>query len=287
MKNIFLFKHLSLLLMPIAFVACGQINEYQSPPGYDFNNPEKFRVVENLLEISGIALYKGSSDTFYAIEDEDGKLFRFHLGDKKPFSSKFGKRGDYEDIAICNEQVIVLRSDGVLFSFPFSEAGNKEIVNVREWKDILPPGEFEGMYADNVTGKLYILCKHCSDDNTKKQISGYIFEVAPDGTISGTGGFSVSVKDIEKISGEKKLSFHPSALAKNMQTQQWYIVSSVNKLLVVTDAEWKIKEVYPLQPALFSQPEGIAFDNDQNLYISNEGDELKSGDILKFKFQKQ
>jgi uncharacterized protein YjiK len=47
-----------------------------------------------------------------------------------------------------------------------------------------------------------------------------------------------------------------------------------------------VKEVYPLNPALFRQPEGIAFDNENNLYISNEGDDISKGNVLKFVFKK-
>ena len=96
----------------------------------------------------------------------------------------------------------------------------------------------------------------------------------------------INVKDIEAQLGKSKLSFRPSALAKNPGTGEWYILSSVNKALVIADAAWHVKSVYPLQSSLFVQPEGIAFDNQNNLYISNEGDELHQGTILKFNFKK-
>jgi uncharacterized protein YjiK len=57
-------------------------------------------------------------------------------------------------------------------------------------------------------------------------------------------------------------------------------------LLVIADNEWNVKEVYHLDPARFRQPEGICFDNDNNLYISNEGDDLSEGNVLKFAFKK-
>jgi uncharacterized protein YjiK len=56
--------------------------------------------------------------------------------------------------------------------------------------------------------------------------------------------------------------------------------------LVVTDANWKIKAVHPINPSLFVQPEGIAFDNKNNLYISNEGDKVTPGTVFKFNYKK-
>ncbi|MEI9955485.1 MAG: SdiA-regulated domain-containing protein [Ferruginibacter sp.] len=67
-----------------------------------------------------------------------------------------------------------------------------------------------------------------------------------------------------------------------MLTNEWYILSSVNKLLVITDNNWKVQKTYPLDASLFNQPEGIAFDKQGNLYISNEGGDSGKGTILKF-----
>jgi uncharacterized protein YjiK len=53
---------------------------------------------------------------------------------------------------------------------------------------------------------------------------------------------------------------------------------------VVADSTWKVKQVYKLNPALYIQPEGIAFDKNGNLYISNEGGDLHAGNILKISY---
>ncbi len=240
----------------------------------------------SLNEISGIAFNSGRPDTMYAEQDEDGRLYSFPTASLDVKHQKFGKKGDYEDIAICNGTVVILRSDGALFSFALNATGNEEITNVQETSGLLPAGEYEGMYADAATNRLYVLCKSCSADKGNKSTNGYILQMQAGKPMELKTGFEINTKEIAAKAREKKITFRPSALAKNVNDQQWYILSSVNKLLVITDDQWSIKEVYPLDPALFSQPEGIAFDTDENLYISNERGITANATVLKFTFAK-
>lgn len=273
---------LIVLIFFMISTACSQKRKFDSPKGYHVNSPEKIVMPISLHEISGIAFHKGEPDTVYAEEDENGKLYFLRPGDKKADYFKFGKHGDYEDVAICNNTVIMLRSNGALFTFPFADIHKQEAdSNVTEWKDLLPKGEYEGMYADETTKLIYIICKNCADEKSTKIASGYIFQLTGDGKISQSGTFAVDVKEIDALAGEKKLNFRPSALANNPRTKEWYIISSINKLLVVADSSWKVTATYKLNPSLYIQPEGIAFDKNGNLYISNEGGDLHSGNILK------
>jgi hypothetical protein len=254
-----------------------------SPPGYDLTKPLEYQMPLELLEISGIAFNKGDDNLIYAEQDENGNIYYLHPGDKTPKSAKFGKHGDYEDVAIGNGQAVILRSDGELHSFPLTEVKGGQIKS-QKVKNLVPPGEYEGMHFDNESGKLYILCKQCAIDKSTDNNSGYIFNLGTDGSITKTGGFTVNATTVDSEGEIKKFKFRPSALARNPLTKQWFIVSSINKLLLVTDDKWKVHASYPLKG--FLQPEGIAFDSKGNLYISNEGDELTSGNILFFKYTK-
>ncbi|MFI5128973.1 MAG: SdiA-regulated domain-containing protein [Chitinophagales bacterium] len=264
----------------------GKKKDFRSPAGYDLTKPDKFYVPEALDEVSGICFFNGNNDTLYAEQDEEGKVYYLHLGDKKARHVKFAKGGDYEDIVVANGQLIVLRSDGRLFSFPFHQIHEEEVTDVKEWDGLLPKGEYEGLCADVKNNQLYVLCKNCPADKTTKAVTAYILQLQPGGNIIQSGSASISVKTIEVLSGEKKFKFNPSGLAKNPKTGQYYIVSAVNDMLVIADSDWTVKEVYHIDPSTFRQPEGIAFDNENNLYISNEGDELSRGNVLKFVFSK-
>ncbi len=134
--------------------------------------------------------------------------------------------------------------------------------------------------AMKLQANLYIVCKNCPQDNSKDLVSGYILHVGD--SVYQTGTFQIDVDQIKSFTGKVKRGFRPSGLAKNPVTGEWFLVSAVNKLLVVTDSNWKIKEACILNGNTFNQPEGIAFDKKGNLYISNEGDDLSQGNILRF-----
>ncbi|QDW25629.1 SdiA-regulated family protein [Pedobacter sp. KBS0701] len=253
---------------------------------YDLANPVKYNMPHNLFEISGIVFHNGDPKEVFAIQDEDGDLFYLGLGDKESKFTKFGGKGDYEDVTIIKNYFIVLKSNGELHTFPIAEVGKPEAANVTKTKDLVPKAEYEGLAADEKNNMIYVLTKDSKPDSKAKASSIYGFKVADDASLTAAGEFSLSHKAIEKASGSSKSRFRPSALAKNPKTNEWYILSSVNKLLVITDADFRVKTTQALDPKLFNQPEGIAFDRDNNLYISNEGGTLAAGNVLQFKLKK-
>lgn len=278
-------KLFSIFLCAIALTACSQTSKQnESPAGYDFNAPVKYDMVTDLKEISGNTFYPGDASTIYAIQDEDGKLFYWNVADPKNVHHvKFGKHGDYEDVAMNKDYVIVLRSDGVLFTFPFSGIKADSLHSVNEWKGIISAAEYESMYFDRNSEKLIILCKNCNVDAGKSGgITGYQLQLKEDGKPVLTGNFKINTEGVTSAKGKIKGRIKPSALAFNNKTKEWFILASVNRLLIVADEHWNIKQVVTLKQSLFPQPEGISFDIDNNLYISNEAGNTLNGTLLKF-----
>ncbi|HEK20078.1 MAG: SdiA-regulated family protein [Mucilaginibacter sp.] len=256
-----------------------------SPPGYQLDKPQRFKMSENLLEISGIAFKNNEADTIYAVQDEDGRVFYFKPGDRKPAYTHFAKQGDYEDIGILHNRIIVLKSNGTLFTFPIEQIKQPKPSDVQQLKGILPKAEYEGLYIDNTTNKIYVLCKDCNTENGSLLNGGYIIDATDENNLKQTSTFQIALPKLSKKNGADE-AFHPSALAKNPVNGLWYILSATNNLLLITDAEWRAKATYKLPHSRFTQPEGIAFDKEGNLYISNEGDEFENGNILKFTYNK-
>jgi hypothetical protein len=94
---------LFICMLLMTFSCESQQQHSASPPGYDLNKPKRYKMPLVLREISGIAFNSGYPDTLYAEQDEEGKVFHFELGDDKMHTTKFGKKGDFEDISICNK----------------------------------------------------------------------------------------------------------------------------------------------------------------------------------------
>jgi uncharacterized protein YjiK len=251
------------------------------PADYDFTKAERFNMPESLLEISGIAFNAYDPETVYAIQDEEGRLFSLKWGIKKATSIKFGPRGDYEDLAILNNQVYVLKSSGDIYSFPLDMELGDVSDSTAQWDDFLPKAEYESLYADEAAHILYVLTK--SGGKKKKNTLGYKINVDKTTKQLGTiTEFSLDQDAIEAMGYKLKSGLKVSALSQHPKSKEWYILSSAEKLLVVANPDWQIKMVYDLDASTFNQPEGIAFDKDLNLYISSEGDEITNGNIQKF-----
>src|SRR5450755_2528874 len=182
-NNNWIYSLLFIFTLLSVFSCESQNQQFASPPGYDFNQPNRYRMLVVLNEISGIAFNKGKSDTIYAEQDEEGKVFHFKLGNGQIQTTRFGKKGDFEDISICHDFVIMLRSDGVLFTFPFSETHKRDAEHVKVFEGLLPEGEYEGLASNDSSGKVFVLCKHCRNEKTSKWGGGSIFQLTNTGDL--------------------------------------------------------------------------------------------------------
>lgn len=271
-----------LLTCTIFFATCKTAVTYTSPTGYDFSRPEKLIMEKPLKEISGICFLMDNDESLLAVEDETGKIYQYRLAGGKLTKSKFGKKGDYEDVAIVNNQTAsVLSSEGSIFMFAATDTGMEKIDSVKEFKNILPPGEYEGLFG--VDSILYALCKDCPQDKPSKEVSVFALGEVADKGFGVTNTYTVDVSGIQPGEGKEKIKLHPSALARNPATNDWFVLSSTNKMLLQFDGQWKLKSFFNLDPSLFQQPEGMAFNSKGDLYISNEGD-TGAANILIFRY---
>jgi uncharacterized protein YjiK len=259
----------------------GNKNAFTSPPGYDLNKPVILNLRTELDEISGLAFYPKDTSVF-GITDEHGWLYKIHLtGNFKIEKWKFSKGQDYEDLVLLDSTFYILASNGELAAFKFIP--NKPLIPRMYSLSIEGKNEFETLYHDNASGKLVMICKDCEGDN-KKTVTAYSFDPATQ-TFSDTPFFILNADEIAEQLGEHKIKFKPSAACINPLTNELYIISSVNKALVIADTKGNVKSVYSLNPQIYKQPEGITFTPSGSLIISNEVADVGAANLLIFKYK--
>ena len=262
-------------------ISFGGCNDRKPPSSgnsrYDLINPFIIKLPGGLAEISGVVYYPKDTAVF-AIEDEAGVLYKIYLNRNNEIRKwKFDKNQDYEDLVLRDSIFYVLISNGDIKSLRFGN-GDSIITNNFSFPGAgKQKNEFESLYYDDSLQQLILICKDCADDS-KKAISAWGFDIS-------TGQYSpavltVDVGPVTKQLGEQKMKLKPSATAINPVTNELFILSSINHLLIVTDRNGKFKEVFKLDPAIYKQPEGIAFTPAGDMIISNEWYETGLANIL-------
>ena len=251
-----------------------------SPKGYDLGHPHVIKLPTELDEISGLAYYPKDTCVF-AIVDEAGLLYKIFLHHPNDIQKwHFGDKADYEDLVLLDSNFYVLKSKGKIAAFHFITADTLAYSDY----PLTAAGkgnEFEILYYDDKARKIGMICKDCEVDK-KKHLTGFTFD--PFTFKYDTASFRINVGLIAELAGEEKMKFKPSAAAISPVTGELFIVSSINKLLVVAHRDGKPKRVYKLDKGDFKQPEGIAFMPDGTLMISNEAAEHGVANILVFPY---
>jgi uncharacterized protein YjiK len=252
---------------------------------YDLANSKKYDLSSNLDEISGITFHPDNSNLLYAIQDEDGKVFTYDLATEKVVDEfTFGKNGDYEGIATDGKYIYVLRSDGDIYYIPFEH--NRDKNSVKIIKNVVPKGEYESLAYQAQDNSLLILCKECKVDKSKATLTGYKFGVLPDGSLNTPSSFAIDLQQLKSLDNTLSTQLKPAAITYNQHSKEWYILSSIDKVLIVADLDFHIKKVIPFKRSQFEQPEGMAISKEGHLYISSEMGNTSSASLYKFQMQK-
>lgn len=220
-----------------------------------------------LNEISGMA-YLGDQK-IAAVQDENGQIFIYDLKTSKISKRiSFAGSGDYEGIAIKDETAYVLRSDGTLFEVEnyMREARVKEYSTPLKAKN-----DIEGLFYDKENDRLLLAVK--TKSFTSDDFKGaYAFDL-------GAKQFSrdpvykfnfegEAMKDVADEDVEDR--FFPSEIALR-ESGEIVLLEAKNPKLLLLSSNGKVKKLYRLDKDHFPQPEGLALDEDGNLYVSNEG----------------
>lgn len=257
--------------------------KYPVLPGYDLTKPVVIHLRSELDEISGLSYYAKDTSIF-AINDETGLLYKIYIRNKIEVERwKFDEGGDFEDIKLVDSTFYVLKSNGNIIYFKVLSK-DSVIADKAKFPDD-EKNEFEILYHDEAAKKLVLICKDCKGDNNKT-VTAWAFNPS-NNEYDKEPYFELNAEEITKKLDTDKNKFKPSAAAIHPVTNDLYIVSSVNKALVIADRMGKIKNVIALDPRIFKQPEGLTFTPVGDLIISNESAEIGAANILIFKVKAQ
>lgn len=252
---------------------------------YDLNNPSKLVLGDALAEISGISFYAKDSSVF-AISDETGLLYKIYI--KKGFLIKewpYDKKRDYEDVMLHDSSFYVLESNGNIEKLTFAPRGD----TVFNRRTVFPgnntkKNEFESLYYDEEYKGFVMICKDCEDDDFKFT-TAWLYDAVADSYTPSI--FKIALDPIAQKIGSEKIKFRPSGAAVNPITNDIWVISATNGLIVVIDHKGNMKDVYTLNTRIFNKPEGITFTPWGDLLVSNEAvDKYGSATLLIFKPKK-
>lgn len=288
---------LSLLMVIFGY---SSINEKLVVFEYDLTKPEKNFILSAVLdEISGITTI--NQNQIACVQDESGTIFIYDLTKEaiiKAYPSSLV--GDYEEIALVDNTMYLLRSDGVLIEH--SNYSKPSAVK-KEYNLNLPSANNEGLCFDKKNNRLLIAAKSKAakkvenkdirlvygfDLKNKRIIPQAIFKLSVDKIEAKAVSMKIPIpmRTIKKTGKEiSDFNFRPSSIAVHPFSHLIYILSSSDKLLLIMDEKGNIFHLFALDPILFNKAEGITFLPDGDMLISNEAQKGKPT-LLKFNYKK-
>lgn len=272
------------------------------PFAYDLDKPDWIvDLPADLREVSGLAFIENNE--LAMVQDEEGLIFIFDLASKEVTARhRFRNKGDFEGIEIMGETAYVLRSDGDVYEV-FNYRSEDPVVESHETA-LSTRNDTEGLGYDPVS-KLLLISSKESDKlmGTKYKDKQVVVSFDPETKSLRPNPFLViDLDDIkaflkknsktksekkfeDKFDPDKNSSFRPSGISVHPVTKEIYFLASNGHMLLVLNRQFQIVQAKRLPSKKFPQPEGICFDAEGNLYISNEGN-LSAGNLRKFSMQK-
>ena len=240
---------------------------------------QTWELPSDLMEVSGIAYI--DDQRFACIQDEAGTIFIFNrVSNKVEKEIPFAGAGDYEGITVKGNTAYVLRADGRLYEVNMKEGKT----SAKEYNTSLTAEHnVEGLCYDKNKDQLLLAIKN--DEPGKPGYKGiYAFDLS-NKTFIKDPAFKIDLQHeaIASTQGKKNKSIMPSAIAIHPLTNEIFITDGPKANLLIMDKSGNIKKLLHLGKD-FSQPEGITFSPQGEIFISNEGSK-QPGNILQIELK--
>ncbi|MFD3003941.1 SdiA-regulated domain-containing protein [Pontibacter toksunensis] len=258
--------------------ATGQREENERPAGLAKSSWE---LPSELREVSGISFVR--ENLLACVQDEKGIIFLYDLA-KETVTRRisFAGPGDYEGIAVVGHTAYLLRSDGAIYEVT-DFMGSKSQTTMHP-SVLVSTQNTEGLAYDRKQNRLLVAAKGYDESlgnykgiyaiplNTKKM------QAEPVMTIS------LAQQQLKGRSKKQKKAYdilQPSSLEMNDDTGEMYVLDAVNHRLYTLDQQGRIQKAKLLDKKQLRQPEGLAFSDTGDMYVSSEGGKTGKALILK------
>lgn len=282
-------KHSLILLLTL----CAGAGLLQGQP-YHLDRPDAvWDLPPALREISALTFSPGDS-FLLAVQDERGTVYALDPSSGAVVREiRIAGKGDFEGLAVVGDEVILLRSDGRIFRWTWN--GALPIADTAGTDLGFPAGaDLEGLAGDPASGNLLVAAKdepYLPAGGTK---GWYVYDSSNGLRVDGPFGIEwlqfrhlvialtpgpKRQRLIQWLDKDQELG--PSGIAVHPYDYDIYLLSSRGKVLLALGTD--PGTLYALDPALFPQPEGIAFNRQGDLFIATEGSKKAPGRILVFR----
>ncbi|MCE3279469.1 MAG: hypothetical protein K0S44_1660 [Bacteroidetes bacterium] len=231
-----------------------------------------------LTEISGFTFINTS--TIACIQDELGVIYLYDLAKSAIIREiPFAQAGDFEGITLVGNELWTLRSDGLLYQINNYQ---DEQPQVKEYPITLSsPQNFEGLCFDRANNRLLIVPREFdTSDPTKKGV--YSFNVK-EKEFSTKPIFNLDLNHSVFSSLSKKSKsavLMPSEIAIHPVTSKIYITDARNAQVLIVNSKGEIEKLISLNRNIFVKTEGIFFNQEGEMFLSNEGKKQNANLIL-------
>ena len=243
-------------LLLLCLMSCGSNTEH---PGQ-----LQIKLPKALREVSGLALLPDGR--LLAVADERARVYRVDFQDLK--ADKFTTmgnptaKGDFEGIALLNNAVYLVTSNGVLWR---QELGAKAENFEKFRTGIGKHCEVEGLTAWNERDALLILCKQARASNSTAKLRIFYWSeerraLEPEREITRS----------YKALGVKAL--HPSGISFAADKQSLFIIAAQERYFLEISLQGQFLRAARLpNKSTHHQAEGVVITAENTLYLADEG----------------
>jgi uncharacterized protein YjiK len=230
---------------------------------------------DKLKEISGLALT--ADGRLLGHGDQKGHVFEIDYRRGvlvKEFTlakDKEAVKGDFEAIAIANDRLFLLESDGKLYEFREGADGANVDFSIQD-TGLKPRCEFEGLAFDKTINSLLLACKKVHDKSLKDSLVIYRWKLAGD---NATRLSRLTVPLKLAIGSNEWDGLHPSDITVDPFHGNYVLIASRENALIEITPAGAVVLSRPL-PGTHEQAEGVAITRDSLLIISDEAGNPKT-----------